>query len=110
MWFLDVCIVDGLWYLFDVGCDLKVEYDVVYILNVVFFDIDEICDIEFLFFYMFFSVEKFFFRVCNLGFGDGNYIIVYDGVGLFSVVCVWWMFKIMGYSEVVVLDGGFFKW
>jgi len=36
--------------------------------------------------------------------------VVYDGAGLFSAARVWWTFRLMGKSDVAVLDGGFPKW
>ncbi len=106
----DVRIVDGSWYLPDAGRDPKPEYETAHIPNAVFFDIDEICDTESPLPHMLPSAEKFSSRVRNLGLGDGNRIIVYDGAGLFSAARVWWMFRIMGHNDVAVLDGGFPKW
>ena len=54
--------------------------------------------------------EKFSSRVRALGIGDGMRIVVYDGAGIFSAPRVWWMFRVMGLDDVVVLDGGLKKW
>jgi thiosulfate/3-mercaptopyruvate sulfurtransferase len=45
-----------------------------------------------------------------LGVGDGHQIVVYDGAGLFSAARVWWLFRLMGKTDIAVLDGGFAKW
>jgi len=37
-------------------------------------------------------------------------VVVYDGAGIFSAPRVWWMFRVMGHEDVVVLDGGLKKW
>lgn len=42
--------------------------------------------------------------------GDGREVVVYDGSGLFSAARVWWIFRLMGKTDVAVLDGGFPKW
>lgn len=46
----------------------------------------------------------------ELGLDEKQRIIVYDSVGLSSAPRVWWTFKIMGASDVVILDGGLPKW
>jgi thiosulfate/3-mercaptopyruvate sulfurtransferase len=55
-------------------------------------------------------VEKFMSRMRAMGVGDGHQVIVYDGAGLFSAARVWWLFRLMGKTDVAVLDGGFAKW
>ena len=54
--------------------------------------------------------EKFISRVRALGVGAGPQVVVYDGIGVFSAARVWWLFRLMGKSDVAVLDGGFPKW
>jgi thiosulfate/3-mercaptopyruvate sulfurtransferase len=45
-----------------------------------------------------------------MGVGDGHQVVVYDTAGLFSAARVWWTFRLMGKTDVAVLDGGFRKW
>ena len=45
-----------------------------------------------------------------MGISADDTIVVYDGPGLFSAPRVWWMFRVMGVSEVYLLDGGFDRW
>ncbi len=106
----DVQLVDASWYLPDMGRDAKAEYMAAHIPGAVYFDIDEICDTDSPHPHMLPSQEKFSSRVRRLGLGDGNRIIVYDGLGMFSAARVWWMFRAMGHEDVAVLDGGFPKW
>jgi len=54
--------------------------------------------------------EKFVSRMRAMGIGDGHQVVVYDGAGLFSAARVWWTFRLMGKTDVAVLDGGFPKW
>lgn len=106
----DIRIVDASWYLPQMQRDAKAEYTVAHIPGAVFFDIDEICDLDSPYPHMLPSPEKFSSRVRAMGLGDGNRIVVYDGAGLFSAARVWWMFRVMGHEDVVVLDGGLKKW
>ena len=106
----DVRIVDGSWYLPQAQRDPHAEYENEHIPGAVFFDIDEIADTDSPYPHMLPSPEKFSSRVRALGLGDGVRIVVYDGAGLFSAPRVWWMFRVMGHRDVVVLDGGLKKW
>lgn len=106
----DVRIVDASWYLPQMQRDARAEYEREHIPGAAFFDIDEICDLASPYPHMLPAPEKFSSRVRAMGLGDGNRIVVYDGAGLFSAARVWWMFRVMGHDDVVVLDGGMKKW
>jgi thiosulfate/3-mercaptopyruvate sulfurtransferase len=45
-----------------------------------------------------------------MGIGNGDTIVVYDALGLFSAPRVWWTFRIFGAEHVYILDGGLPKW
>lgn len=54
---------------------------------------------------------KIFAQNCSeLGLTNNHAVIVYDQLGMYSSARVWWMFKIMGYDNVAVLDGGLPTW
>ncbi len=106
----DVRLVDASWYLPQMGRDANMEYAQAHIPGAVFFDIDEICDIDSHLPHMLPSPEKFSSRVRRMGLGDGNRIVIYDGSGCLSAARVWWMFRVFGHPDVAVLDGGFPKW
>lgn len=106
----DVRVVDASWYLPSAGRDAQTEYQASHIPGAAFFDIDEISDTDNEFPHMLPSPEKFASRVRRMGLGDGNRIVVYDGMGCLSAARVWWMFRAFGHNDVAVLDGGFPKW
>ena len=106
----DVRVVDGSWFLPSAGRDARGEYAGAHIPGAVFFDIDDIADTDSPLPHMLPAPEKFASRVRKLGLGDGNRIVVYDALGLFSAARVWWMFRAFGHDDVAVLDGGLPKW
>ena len=106
----DLRIIDASWYLPDAGRDPKSEYDAAHIPNARFFDIDEISDQRSNLPHMAPPAEKFVSRMRAMGIGDGHQVVVYDGMGLFSAPRVWWLFRLMGKTDVAVLDGGLPKW
>jgi thiosulfate/3-mercaptopyruvate sulfurtransferase len=106
----DLRILDASWYLPDMARDSLVEYNSAHIPGARFFDIDEVSDHRSELPHMVPPVEKFMSRMRKLGVGDGHQIVVYDGAGLFSAARVWWLFRLMGKTDIAVLDGGFPKW
>ncbi len=106
----DLRILDASWYLPQMGRDARAEYEAGHIPGARFFDIDEISDHRSSLPHMAPPVEKFMSRMRAMGVGDGHQVVVYDGMGLFSAARVWWLFRLMGKSDVAVLDGGFPKW
>jgi thiosulfate/3-mercaptopyruvate sulfurtransferase len=106
----DLRILDASYYLPDMGRDALAEYEAGHIPGARFFDIDEISDARSTLPHMAAPVEKFMSRMRAMGVGDGHQVVVYDGVGVFSAARVWWNFRLMGKTDVAVLDGGLPKW
>ncbi|ALG89089.1 3-mercaptopyruvate sulfurtransferase [Rhodovulum sp. NI22] len=106
----DLRIFDASWYMPDMNRDAKAEYEAAHIPGARFFDIDEISDHRSALPHMAPPVEKFMSRMRAMGVGDGHQVVVYDGLGLFSAARVWWLFRLMGKTDIAVLDGGFPKW
>ncbi|MHC0051912.1 3-mercaptopyruvate sulfurtransferase [Actibacterium sp. D379-3] len=106
----DLRVLDASWYMPDAKRDPKAEYDAAHIPGARFFDIDEIADLRSGLPHMAPPIDKFMSRMRAMGVGDGHQVVVYDGAGLFSAARVWWLFRLMGKTDVAVLDGGFPKW
>jgi len=106
----DLRVLDGSYYLPGMGRDARAEYDAGHIPGARFFDIDEIADHRSELPHMAPPVEKFVSRMRAMGIGDGHQVVVYDGMGIFSAARVWWTFRLMGKTDVAVLDGGLPKW
>ncbi|QFT97800.1 3-mercaptopyruvate sulfurtransferase [Roseovarius sp. THAF8] len=106
----DLRILDATYFLPGVDRDAKAEYEQAHIPGARFFDIDDISDHRSDLPHMAPPVEKFMSRMRQMGVGDGHQVVVYDTHGLFSAARVWWLFRLMGQTEVAVLDGGLPKW
>lgn len=106
----DIRIVDASWHLPSANRNARAEFEDAHIPGAVFFDIDEIADLNSGLPHMLPPAEKFASRVRNLGIGDGTTVVAYDAYGILSAARVWWMFRAMGHLNVFVLDGGFLKW
>jgi thiosulfate/3-mercaptopyruvate sulfurtransferase len=106
----DVVVVDGSYYLPTTKRNARQEYLDAHIPGAVFFDIEEIADHATDLPHMLPTPEAFSSAVRDLGIGDGQTIVVYDGLGLYGAARVWWTFRVFGAKEVFILDGGFPKW
>lgn len=106
----DLRILDASMYLPGVDRDARAEYDAAHVPGARFFDIDDVSDNRSDLPHMAPPVEKFMSRLRAMGVGDGHQVVVYDGAGLFSAARVWWLFRLMGQTNIAVLDGGFPKW
>lgn len=106
----DLRVVDASWYLPQQKRDAKAEYADRHIPGAVYFDIDVISDTSTSLPHMLPRPEQFARQIGDLGIGDGDRVVCYDGAGLFSAARAWWMLRVMGHTNVAVLDGGFPKW
>jgi thiosulfate/3-mercaptopyruvate sulfurtransferase len=106
----DLRILDASWYLPDMNRDAKSEYAAGHIPSARFFDIEDFSDQRSAMPHMAPPTEKFMSRIRAMGVGDGHQVVVYDGAGLFSAARVWWLFRLMGKTDIAVLDGGLPKW
>ena len=106
----NLVILDGSWHLPASGRHGSAEYETAHIPGALFFDIDAVADTGDPLPHMLPTPEHFAAMVGAMGIGDGDRIVVYDSLGLFSAPRVWWTFKVMGARDVVILDGGLPKW
>tara|TARA_R110002126_G_scaffold9595_5_gene43196 strand:- start:121 stop:987 length:867 start_codon:yes stop_codon:yes gene_type:complete len=106
----NLVIVDASWFLPAQNRNGQQEYDAAHIQGVVFFNQDKIIDTQSALPHALPDPQTFANAVGALGINEDDTIIVYDALGMFTAPRVWWMFKIMGASNVFVLDGGFDTW
>jgi thiosulfate/3-mercaptopyruvate sulfurtransferase len=106
----DIVVFDASWHMPETGRNAREEYMEAHIPGALFFDIDEIADLTSPLPHMLPPPEKFSSRMRRMGVGDGCRIVIYDTHGLYSAARVWWTFRVMGATDVAVLDGGLKKW
>jgi thiosulfate/3-mercaptopyruvate sulfurtransferase len=56
------------------------------------------------------SAEQFQKEARAIGINRDSAIIVYDDKGVYSSARAWWLFKVFGFQNVAVLDGGLPEW
>jgi thiosulfate/3-mercaptopyruvate sulfurtransferase len=77
----------------------------------IFFDIKTVfSDVNALFPNTVLTPKDFQQKAQNLGVNKNNIIVCYDDLGIYSSPRVWWMFQLMGFKNIAVLDGGFPEW
>src|SRR5262245_26307876 len=103
-------IIDASWYLPAQGRSAKAEYEAGHIPGEIFFDQDLVVDPYSTLPHTLPRPEVFARHVGPMGISADDTIVVYDGPGVFSAPRVWWMFRVMGVSQVYVLDGGLDRW
>jgi thiosulfate/3-mercaptopyruvate sulfurtransferase len=106
----NVVAVDGSYFLPTQKRDAHAEYRNGHIPGAVFFDIETVSDHSTDLPHMLPGPTQFGEVVGGLGIGDGDTVVVYDSVGLFSAARVWWTFRLFGAKRVFILDGGLPKW
>lgn len=95
-----------------VTANKEIEIDEKYqIKNAVFFDIKNVfSDVNAPFPNTVLSAKEFEVKAQNLGINKNSFIVVYDDLGIYSSPRVWWLFQLMGFTNIAVLDGGFPDW
>ena len=106
----NLAVVDGSYFLPAQQRDAAAEYRGGHVPGAVFFDIEAISDHSTELPHMLPGTTHFSAAVGALGIGDGDTVVVYDSVGLYSAARVWWTFRVFGARNVLILDGGLPKW
>lgn len=107
----DIRILDCTWHHPSTNLDGRNQYRGRHLPGAVHFDIDHIADPAIDLPHMLPSEADFAKKIGLLGVGDGDRVIVYDRLfGGSAAARAWWMFRVFGYDNVAMLDGGFNQW
>lgn len=103
-------IVDGSSFLPNVPRDAHAEYLAKHIPGAVLVDIEECCDKASSLPHMLPDAAHFAAMMGDRGISNDHKVVVYDSQGVRTSPRIWWMFRVFGHDNVVVLDGGLPKW
>jgi thiosulfate/3-mercaptopyruvate sulfurtransferase len=103
-------VADASWYLPDAKRDAIAEFRERHVPGAVFFDIDAISNHATDLPHMLPEPVEFAGAMRKLGIGDGDFVVFYDGAGIYSSPRARWMMRAMGHDQCAVLDGGMPKW
>ncbi|MFO1124249.1 MAG: rhodanese-like domain-containing protein [Methylocystis sp.] len=107
----DIRILDCTWHHPSTNLDGRNQYRGRHLPGSVHFDIDHVADPNSDLPHMLPKEADFAKKVGLLGVGAGDRVIVYDRLfGASAAARVWWMFRVFGYDNVAMLDGGFNQW
>jgi thiosulfate/3-mercaptopyruvate sulfurtransferase len=106
----DIVVLDATFHLPGSGREARREFGEAHIPGALFFDIEDISDSASSLPHMLPAPQKFSSRVRKMGIGDGMRVVVYDTTNMSGAARAWWMFRVMGFQDIAVLDGGFAKW
>jgi thiosulfate/3-mercaptopyruvate sulfurtransferase len=106
----DIRVADASWYLPQAGRNARAEYEAAHIPGAGFFDIDALSDQTTTLPHMLPDPVAFSSAMRKLGIGDIDFVVFYDGAGLYSAPRALWMMRAMGHRGCAVLDGGLPKW
>ncbi|QYJ78051.1 sulfurtransferase [Shewanella acanthi] len=56
------------------------------------------------------TLAQFIAGIAQLGITPESLVVIYDNQGIYSAPRAWWLFKVMGFHRVYVLDGGLPLW
>lgn len=71
---------------------------------------NELCDLTSKQIHAFPTAAQFIEITSELGITQTSQVVIYDNQGIYSSPRAWWIFKVMGFDHVYVLDGGLPQW
>ena len=103
-------VLDASWYLPAQDRNARKEYEAGHIPGAIFFDQDEVVEPGLDLPHALPGPGVFSEHASRLGLSNDDMIVVADGLGMFTAPRVWWMLRVMGASNVLILDGGIDNW
>jgi len=107
----NVRVIDVSYFLPGVDRNPQEEFAAKHIPGAVYFDINDIADMDTDLPHMLPDAETFSDKVSALGIANTDKVVAYDsnGGGM-AAARAWWMFRVFGHDDVALLNGGLPKW
>lgn len=106
----DLIVFDATKYLPNEPKDGKTEFLAAHIPGARYFDIDEVADPDTDLPHMVPTPGRFAKLMSAMGVSNTSRLVFYDQKGLASAARGWWLMRLFGHDNAVVLDGGLPKW
>jgi thiosulfate/3-mercaptopyruvate sulfurtransferase len=107
----DVRILDCTWHHPSTNLDGRTQYRGRHLPGSVHFDIDHVADPTSDLPHMLPTAADFAKKMGLIGVATGDRVVVYDRLfGGAAAARAWWMFRVFGYDNVAMLNGGFTRW
>jgi len=106
----EVVVLDGSYYLTDMGKDAEAEFSNGHISGAQRWDIDAIADTDSSLKHMMPTADVVARAAGQRGISNRSTVVVYDQLGMFSAARIWLTLKRIGHSRVALLDGGLPAW
>ena len=105
----NIILLDSRWSL-DTKHSSIIDYKKSHIPSSIFFDLNNFFDYKSQLSHTLPTEEQFISAVSEIGINNKDKIIIYDANGFFNSCRVWFMFKVFGHEDIVILDGGYENW
>ena len=105
----NIILLDSRWSL-DTKHSSIIDYKKSHIPSSIFFDLNKFFDFSSKSLHTLPTEEQFINAVSDIGIKNKNKIIIYDANGFFNSCRVWFMFKVFGHKNAIILDGGYKHW
>lgn len=103
-------VIDASAHLPDAQRDARAEFDTAHIPGARFLDLDSFKDFDSPVPAALPTAEQFAKRMAELGIRSGDRVVIYDDSAVKTSARAWFIFRLHGFSEVALLDGGLGKW
>jgi len=103
-------IVDASAHLPDAGRDARAEFAAGHIPGAQFLDLDRLKDLDSAVPAALPTATQFAARMAEIGVNDGDRVVIYDDSAVKTSARAWFIFRMHGFRDVALLDGGLGKW
>ena len=103
-------VIDASAHLPDAGRDARAEFAMGHIPGARFLDLDSLKDADSAVPAALPTAAQFAARMAEIGVNDGDQVVIYDDSAVKTSARAWFIFRMHGFRDVALLDGGLGKW